>query len=93
MKDNHTPGRWQRNETDHVDRPEFWIYDSRGDHRICKVYAHESASANARLIAAAPQLLEALREIATFAWHKDGTPISDEMALKARAALALVSQS
>ena len=62
----HTPGPWKASaakEGKHA--PAWWIC---GDARfVAKAYGHDDmpAEANARLIAAAPDLLEALRPFAT----------------------------
>lgn len=56
----HTPGPW--NIDNHPDQ--IWITDSDNNSAICKVmHMRSEAEANARLIAAAPDLLEALDQI------------------------------
>ena len=58
---NHTPAPWSRNSDDD-------IHDANGD-VVCGANGPtaEEQEANARLIAAAPEMLEALREIAKLA--------------------------
>ena len=58
----HTPGPWT-----YVRNPENtrWVIDSEPNHAIACTAGHECANeANARLIAAAPELLAALHKIA-----------------------------
>ncbi len=55
---NHTPGPWAVEPR--KDGRGYWI-DSLSDGTICQVMHDEKAYADARLIAAAPELLEALR--------------------------------
>lgn len=65
----HTPGPWTAHDSP-VDGA-YPISTAFGDHRICIAHAHGvfeepgriEAQANARLIAAAPELLEALKRI------------------------------
>jgi len=64
----HTPGPWKLDLQETYEWPteEIEIMDNDGDGFIAKVYAHtniETQKANARLIAAAPDLLEALKEL------------------------------
>ena len=62
MNTKHTPGPWEINESQ---RGTF-IYQDRTENCIAEVYAdvNEDQQANARLIAAAPEFLEALNDIA-----------------------------
>ncbi len=54
---NHTKGPWRVSESGNdVEQ------DSEAGFGICAMYADESSSANARLIAAAPELLEACKD-------------------------------
>lgn len=86
----HTPGPWTLDEDA--------ITDSDGDRWICQGFdkcegLFENWEANARLIAAAPQLLGALesfkREISRrFANDNDMTPETRRVVMKARAAIA-----
>ena len=65
----HTPGPWRAEkhpQHDHVHCSELWMIiagepDDCSDAEIAQVIAYE-AEANARLIAAAPDMLEALKE-------------------------------
>jgi hypothetical protein len=64
MKSEHTPGPWRKQITDEG----FNIADSTGNWDICTITAQyapttEQAEANARLLASAPDLLAALREL------------------------------
>jgi len=60
----HTPGPWMHKATASLG-PQYAVYpeDSTTGAVICIVYDHGNTEANARLIAAAPELLEALRDI------------------------------
>ena len=60
MISKHTPGPWDMDEGD------YGIYQIETSDQIAEVFSHhpdEELKANARLIAAAPELLEALREL------------------------------
>lgn len=54
----HTPGPWNCSQ-ESVD-PEWWIVTIKGGLIVANVNAHHNQEANARLIAAAPDLLDAL---------------------------------
>lgn len=59
----HTPGPWDADEED------FSIYQIETSDQIAEVFSHhppEELEANARLIAAAPELLEALIELTEY---------------------------
>ena len=58
MNTKHTPGPWDLNETQRG----TYIYQGGTENCIAEIYAdvNEDQAANARLIAAAPELLEAL---------------------------------
>lgn len=51
-------------------------------------FCDQRDDANARLMAAAPTLLEALETLASEEWRDDGDPILDAARIKARAAIA-----
>jgi len=63
MKATHTPGPWNISKHAAPDYcPQFGIYaDGAAAHSDLAIVKDENAQANARLIAAAPELLEALR--------------------------------
>lgn len=90
MTTQHTPGPWTTDEDDH-DAPYQDIKIKAGNHRtVCTVWIDDAPvrdfnaeqQANARLIAAAPELLEALQVIAA------GNTDTDVMVDIARAAIA-----
>lgn len=58
MTNEFTPGPWEAR----PNRTNLWwgVHEANGPAQICEVYNHAAAGANARLIAAAPDLLEAL---------------------------------
>jgi hypothetical protein len=66
----HTPGPWNVNGMHDNGTPEVWVYDDKADQLvarvICETKRHE---ANARLIAAAPDLLEACKAALSLAWE------------------------
>jgi hypothetical protein len=75
----HTPGPWVRNET--------WGLIVSGDVEVAAL--HSGNEANARLIAAAPELLAALKWIAAHGDTGEGRrPAYYDMRAKARAAIA-----
>ena len=91
----HTPGPWQTDQAEH-DAPYQDIRIHAGKGSICSVWIDDAPlhdynaeqRANARLIAAAPELLEALR---TAVDHLEGMPDQEDVAacvVKARAAIA-----
>lgn len=55
--------------------------------------AHIDATANARLIAAAPDLLQACRALLEMARPSDGAPDSRKAVIQARAAIAAATES
>jgi hypothetical protein len=59
MKEQHTPGPWRVTEDNTQHRPFFIVRPENSGTPIAEVYS--SGDANARLIAAAPDLLAALR--------------------------------
>ncbi|MBL4700835.1 MAG: hypothetical protein JKX85_06215 [Phycisphaeraceae bacterium] len=59
VKTQHSPGPWKAMPSS--DRTEWWI-DSQDGEDLALIYELPNAEANARLIAAAPELLERLRE-------------------------------
>lgn len=71
----HAPGPWRATES--LDVPGFWsieALDSEGRRSADVAYMtlrSEHLEANARLIAAAPELLEALKHLATFGTEGD----------------------
>lgn len=79
----HTPGPWRHEYTNHVDGPDgderFWegwlIHGPQGE-PIAETFGLKGKEANARLIAKAPELYEALRDLLpppdekpVYAWH------------------------
>ena len=62
MKTNHTPGQWITENPDNR-KANFAIYTTEKPEGIANVYPGDEAEANARLIAAAPNMLETLRYI------------------------------
>lgn len=66
----HTPGPWKA-----IESPSrgAYIHTSRAKIRICEVVRSPDAMANARLIAAAPEMLEALRRLTFAAANRDNT--------------------
>ena len=78
MKTKHTPGPWKEDG--------FKITDSKGK-LICRVDSEGGSDAfdmaNARLIAAAPELLEGLKALADIAEDEDNYPTFTERARKA----------
>ena len=76
-----TPGPWEWDSDGHIYR-EPWTEDA--DPAVCKVNVHVSGGeANAHLIAAAPDLLECLHEVAFWckqdAENEDGYPTQEMM--------------
>jgi hypothetical protein len=75
MKTEHTSGPWETPGTDGGDRVISYTDSNRKRRTLAHVYAprtdgelnEQERDANARLIAAAPELLEALKRIATLA--------------------------
>lgn len=59
-KPKHFPGPWRVSENNAGIKGSNWIFDSKGrDVAVVKLHTFASALANARLIAAAPELLDA----------------------------------
>ena len=94
MSTKHTPGPWATDEADH-DEPYQDIKIKAGKHRtVCTVWIDDAPvrdfnaeqDANARLIAAAPELLEALKELMVAADRVSAEPVT--WLGKARAAIA-----
>lgn len=85
MSAGHTPGPW---ETSHDGHGGIYVGDKNG-RQVGFVSLRSEQEANARLIAAAPELLEALRDLLA---DYDGSIEPGESALidKARAAIAKV---
>ncbi len=85
----HTPGPWQW--TQHFD-PTISIYKD-GFGQIARLYDSSAGTgkANARLIAAAPDLLDALKSIA-IAW-KDEVLVHDDQREAMRAATAAIAKA
>jgi hypothetical protein len=89
---NHTPGPWH---IDHDDRPGMkWNHHICGSNgrAVCLITHSETADANARLIAAAPELLEALQAIVDQEQSGDEETHMHDMADIARAAIAKATQ-
>lgn len=88
-KNEHTPGPWKFG---HLGTEAFWIGPDYNQTPVAHVdhdmeYARDNSRANARLIAAAPELLEALENLANAASATPG--FASPMFLKdARAAIA-----
>jgi hypothetical protein len=91
----HSPGPWTHHITagDH----DFLVYPENGRDTVALVYGGEN-EANARLIAAAPELLAALRALTATARtfrnvpksEQEWTPLDDEALAASFAALAMV---
>lgn len=82
----HTPGPWHCGQ-ESVD-PEWWIVTIKGGLIIANVNAHFRQEANARLIAAAPDILAALRECEAFCKGHQETPEKAARYERVRAAIA-----
>lgn len=80
----HTPGPWNYCQ-ESID-PEWWIVTLKGGLVVANVNAHHNQEANARLIAAAPELLAALT--ALVADFDKSVQTTDPMLVDARAAIA-----
>lgn len=64
MKTKHTPGPWEIIHTEKNPGKVDQIHVGKPDYTVCRVMAYgENAMANARLIAAAPDLLKALKDL------------------------------
>ncbi|MDX9747441.1 MAG: hypothetical protein RBT57_02970 [Paludibacter sp.] len=66
MKTTHTPGPWKTNYSERY--PEYDFVTGKNGEIICQFFSkseedYSNKEANAKLIAAAPELLEALREL------------------------------
>lgn len=75
---NHTPGPWHVTAGHRSIRPSFISPGENGGFAICEMYADgRDFTANARLIAAAPQLLAVLEELSESAayWSEYDVPI------------------
>jgi hypothetical protein len=88
----HTPGPWEAYTRDRTSNPPFIM--QRGETsgwiaQTCSWVGADQADANARLIAAAPDLLEALREIDLLATRHEAGAIGKAQKI-ARAAIASV---
>lgn len=83
----HTPGPWTARPNKHSDGL-YWVHDERGDYLTLDEDEHE---ANARLIAAAPELLKVLESIVRnhslerVQTQLDGTDLYDALAAIAKA--------
>lgn len=87
---NHTPGPW---ETSVLSGGTQWeICGTDGGDAIASVVECQSAAANARLIAAAPDLLQTLREIADAYDSVQLNPTARVLAAKARATIAKATE-
>ena len=82
MNTQHTPGPWQQVHTGETGLVFAKIFDE------IHFIAEETDKANARLIAAAPDLLEALKEIVGFWDSIVPTDAVNQMHINARAAIA-----
>ena len=87
---NHTPGPWVVVD-DHPDKACYYIQEKNHLDEIATIYRYErnpcNTLADARLIAAAPELLEALEQVVSFVDAGQGTWTVEEQQ-KARAAIA-----
>jgi hypothetical protein len=79
MKTKHTQGPWRAEKWDYSQCPNKLMVQTDKD-AVCEILdlwcmneRTEERDANARLIAAAPEMLEALKELATAAEHRDNT--------------------
>lgn len=87
MSTKHTPGRWRVSaDGDEVTTSPIGILES--SKTICKTSSHyrseEECHANARLIAAAPELLESLEQMLCLATRND-IPESEQLEIASRA--------
>jgi Iap family predicted aminopeptidase len=80
----HTAGPWKANFESFC--PEWAIITTAGGSIVANVNADHRQEANARLISAAPDLLEALRELCADKYLSD--PINADRMKNARAAIA-----
>ena len=98
QKVKHTPGPWkisrcQLKKTEHS-APDMLIeHGNKTEHSplLCQVYAaggEHPREANAKLIAAAPELLEALRDVLEMCKPCDDNPDNRASVLKAKAAIS-----
>ena len=83
----HAPGPWQQKCADYDPLTIIALVDSDGMgnlqySRICDVDDCDSAIENARLIAAAPELLDALKDVVRYGWWENA-PASKAKALAA----------
>lgn len=70
MNTKHTPGPWLTDEMMPGDQYRY-VFAAKGP-IVCRVSAFAAGEANARLIAAAPELLAALKGVlASLEWHAD----------------------
>lgn len=86
----HTPGPWEAHWIPgHFSEPSIGIYGDGGRRAVALIHSATRAEANARLIAAAPELLASLQGILELAKF-DGAinPLYDEHFSAARAAIA-----
>lgn len=58
----HTPGPWDRTTRTNIEGSSMTVIDANADGRII-AFVYEGDEANARLIAAAPEMLDALKQI------------------------------
>jgi hypothetical protein len=87
-----TPGPWRLGPYAHVVLPSHDLPESKGGGiGICHVYGTEKRKHNAKLIAAAPALLEVLQEVQEFAqgWSQYEMPIGLDDRINAAIAKAL----
>lgn len=79
---NHTQGRWKNNKG-------TIFADNKHETLICEVFdGNESAASNARLIAAAPELLAALKAMLKTCYDLERNDATIAAVKKARAAIA-----
>lgn len=86
----HTPGPWQYDDNECP-----WVFDQSGN-TVAKIFSSkpdgvflgDETKANARLIAAAPELLEALQAMVAMYAPRGGRIVFDDPSDAARAAIA-----
>jgi len=93
MESKHTPGPWRADESGHRREWSHWLFKGKGRHELIGAVSEingnsEEANANARLIAAAPELYAACEFMVGENDENDGFGISFKALDMARAAIA-----